>query len=284
MSEELWQYDLVIWPEASIPEPYHRMLPFLDEINRRAAETDTGLISGIIYDDPHRRRYYNSVVGFGMALGIYHKRRLVPFGEYVPLEEQLRGLIQFFDLPTSIIDLGPEGQRGIQVGEISISPSVCYEVVYPDLVAESAREAQLLLTVSNDAWFADSIGPLQHMQMARMRALETGRYLVRSTNNGISAIVDPRGRITARSEQFVAQTLNGEIYPARGLTPFMRWGSLPLALMAMVLLGTLLSFTGSRQRAESTAEDTQPEPENTPPDPNQQGEAATDQVTFVTND
>ncbi len=242
MSENLWQNDWLIWPEASIPEPYHHTLPFLDQINRLAMETETGLIAGIIYDDPHKRRYYNSVVGFGEALGIYHKRRLVPFGEYVPLEDWLRGLIHFFDMPTSIIDKGPWEQQGIQVGEIGIAPTVCYEVVYPDLVAESARSAQVLLTVSNDAWFADSIGPLQHMQMARMRALETGRYLIRSTNNGISAIVDPEGRIRARSEQFVAQVLEAKVYPAQGWTPFMRWGSSPLAVAAVLILALLLLF------------------------------------------
>lgn len=251
MSEDLWQNDWLIWPEASIPEPYHHTLPFLDQINRLATETETGLIAGIIYDDPHRRRYYNSVVGFGEALGIYHKRRLVPFGEYVPLEDWLRGLIHFFDMPTSIIDKGPWEQQGIQVGEIGIAPTVCYEVVYPDLVAASARSSQVLLTVSNDAWFADSIGPLQHMQMARMRALETGRYLIRSTNNGVSAIVDPEGQIRARSEQFVAQVLEAEVYPAQGWTPFMRWGSPPLAVASALILALLLLF---RRRSKSNPE------------------------------
>src|SRR5690625_5119246 len=267
MSDDLWHHDWLIWPEAAIPQVYHRMLPFLDQIHHQATLTNTALISGIIYDDPHQRQYYNSLAGFGTALGLYHKRRLVPFGEYVPLEEWLRGLIDFFDMPTSIIDQGPAHQRGIEVGEGLISPSVCYEVVYPDLVATSARDTQVLLTVSNDAWFADSLGPLQHMQMARMRALETGRYLVRSTNNGISAIVNPRGQITARSEQFVAQTLSGEVYPAQGMTPFMRWGSWPLALVA----GALLCLLGCMRRwdepplelegGDGIPEDTEPQTE-----------------------
>ncbi|MDQ2075185.1 apolipoprotein N-acyltransferase [Marinimicrobium sp. ABcell2] len=269
MSEDLWQYDWLIWPEASIPQTYHRTLPFLDEIHHRAGNTNTALISGIIYDDPHQQRYYNSLVGFGGALGLYHKRRLVPFGEYVPLEDWLRGLIHFFDMPTSIIDQGPAHQRGIQVGELMISPSVCYEVVYPDLVAEGARDAQVLLTVSNDAWFADTLGPLQHMQMARMRALETGRYLVRSTNNGISAIVDPHGQVTARSRQFVAETLSGEVYAAHGMTPFMRWGSIPLAMGAGLIL-FLLCCTRRRDARPDELEiapgkDENPEADNHPP-------------------
>jgi apolipoprotein N-acyltransferase len=269
MSEDLWQYDWLVWPEAAIPQPYHRMLPFLDEIHSRAGITNTALISGIIYDDFHQQRYYNSLVGFGGALGLYHKRRLVPFGEYVPLEDWLRGLIHFFDMPTSIIDQGPPHQRGIQVGELLISPSVCYEVVYPDLVAKSAREAQVLLTVSNDAWFADTLGPLQHMQKARMRALETGRYLVRSTNNGISAIVDHRGHVTVRGRQFVAETLSGEVYAAQGVTPFMRWGSIPLAVGAGLILFLLCCTrrrdTPSNALELSAGKDENPEPDNPPP-------------------
>ncbi len=246
MSDSYWGNDLLIWPEAAVPITYHRALPFLEEVNQLAADTGTGLITGIIYDDFYAAdgtRYYNSIAGFGDAMGIYHKRRLVPFGEYVPLERWLRGLIHFFDLPTSIVSRGPADQGGLQLGEWRIAPSICYEVVYPDLVASSARDAELLLTISNDAWFADSIGPLQHMQMAQMRALETGRYLIRSTNNGISALVDKRGQIIVRSEQFVDQTLSGDVYPSRGLTPFMRWGHRPLALGCLLLLA-LLAWRG----------------------------------------
>src|SRR5690625_7670694 len=109
------------------------MLPFLDQIHRQATLTDTALISGIIYDDPHQRQYYNSLAGFGTALGLYHKRRLVPFGEYVPLEEWLRGLIDFFDMPTSIIDQGPAHQRGDGGGGGLVSPSRSYELGDADL-------------------------------------------------------------------------------------------------------------------------------------------------------
>ena len=236
LSEPLWGADWLIWPEAAVPLTYHRALDFLNTVSRRASETDTGLITGIIYDDQQQRRYYNSLVGLGDALGIYHKRRLVPFGEYVPLEQWLRGSIEFFDLPTSYINIGPDHQSGLAVNGIAIAPTICYEVVYPSLVAKSAHNSNVLMTVSNDAWFADSIGPLQHLQMAQMRALETGRYMIRSTNNGVSAIVDPSGDVVAKTRQFVATTLAGTVYPAYGQTPFMRWGSGPSVILALLLL------------------------------------------------
>lgn len=250
MSEPLWEADLLIWPEAAIPITYHRAGSFLDRLDERASEHDSALITGIIYDQNKpgaRTRYYNSLIGLGQARGHYHKRRLVPFGEYVPLERWLRGAIDFFDLPTSIITRGPENQPGLRWGDELIAPSICYEVVYPDRVARGAIGSGLLLTVSNDAWFADSIGPLQHMQKARMRALETGRYLVRSTNNGVSALVDDRGRILAQSEQFVHTTLSGQVHTARGNTPFMRWGSGPLVALALLaLLGVRLASRAPR--------------------------------------
>lgn len=236
LSAPHWDADWLIWPEAAVPLTYHRALDFLNRVSRQASATDTGLITGIIYDDQQHQRYYNSLAGLGDALGIYHKRRLVPFGEYVPLERWLRGAIEFFDLPTSYINLGPSQQSGLSVNGIAIAPTICYEVVYPALVADTAHNSNVLMTVSNDAWFADSIGPLQHLQMAQMRALETGRYMLRSTNNGVSAIVDPHGNIVRKTRQFVATTLTGTVYPAYGQTPFMRWGSGPLLLLAALLL------------------------------------------------
>jgi apolipoprotein N-acyltransferase len=122
------------------------------------------------------------------------------------------------------------------VGELIISPSICYEVVYPTLVAASARNSHLLLTISNDAWFGDSIGPLQHMQMAQMRALETQRYLVRATNNGISAVVDPTGTMIARTQQFTQEILAAPIVPISGNTPFMIWKHIPIIILFMGLL------------------------------------------------
>ncbi|HWV13804.1 MAG TPA: apolipoprotein N-acyltransferase [Cellvibrio sp.] len=237
-TEPLWDHNIIIWPEAAIPLLYTEALPFLNEINRKASDHHTGLISGIIFDDQTKDAYYNSVATFGDAIGIYHKRRLVPFGEYVPLGEWLRGLIDFFNLPTSYINLGPSEQRGLKSGDVFISPSVCYEIAYPDLVAKSAAGSQLLMSVSNLGWFGDSLGRHQFMEMAQMRALETQHYFAYSTNNGPSAIFDRKGNIQAETRAFAQETLSSTVYASNGSTPFMRWGSWPLlALSVLLLLG-----------------------------------------------
>ena len=238
LSTDLWTNDWLIWPEAAIPTSltYHDALPFLEEMNTKAAEHDTALFTGVIYKDRDKQKYYNSVAGLGQGYGFYHKRRLVPFGEYVPMEQQVRGLIEFFNLPTSFIHLGPQDQHGLIAKGVRITPAICYEIVYPDLIAQSAKETQVLLSVNNLGWFLDSIQSKQFMQMAQMRALETGRYLIYSTNNGPSAIIDNHGKILSRSDSFKAQTFTGVIYAVKDWTPFMVHGSGPLVILATLLL------------------------------------------------
>lgn len=251
MSEGIWENDWVIWPEAAIPTQltYHTALPFLEEMNTKAAQHSAALFTGVIYDEnkDDELNYYNSIAGLGEGLGFYHKRRLVPFGEYVPLEKYLRGMIEFFNLPTSFISLGPNEQHGLIANGVRITPAICYEIVYPDLIAQSAKQTQVLLNVNNLGWFLNSIQSKQFMQMAQMRALETGRYLIYSTNNGPSAIIDNKGKIQSQSQSFTAQTFNGKIYPVKDWTPFMIMGSWPLALLAIFIL-MVMYFLARRAR------------------------------------
>lgn len=240
LSDHLWDLDWVIWPEAAIPLLYHDALGDLESIDAYALATDTVFITGILYDQPSPRLYFNSLVARGQGSGIAFKTRLVPFGEYVPLERWLRGLINFFDLPTSIIHPGPPYEGGLQAKDLTIAPSICYEVVYPDLVAARAAQAEVLLTVSNDAWFGASIGPVQHFQMARMRALESGRYMVRATNNGLSGIIDHRGQVVVQGGRFTRESIIGNIYPATGNTPFLIWRSWPVVIFCFALVGILI--------------------------------------------
>jgi apolipoprotein N-acyltransferase len=231
-------HDIVIWPESAVPKYYQQAQDFLEPIAKRAADADTTLITGIPYRPSGSTVYYNSIAVLGYGEGIYHKQRLVPFGEYVPLENFLRGLIRFFDLPMSAFSPGPEQQRPLRAGTYRIAPFICYEIVYGDLVAKSARDTDILITISNDSWFGDSIGPWQHLQIAQMRGRENGRFVLRGTNNGISAIIDHQGRILKRTEQFVATTLTGKAEVMLGNTPFGSFGNTPI--IAGCFIGLLL--------------------------------------------
>ncbi|MFT6791729.1 MAG: apolipoprotein N-acyltransferase [Cellvibrionaceae bacterium] len=250
LSEELWKLDWIIWPEAAIPETFSAAETFIQSIDQRSKETQTSLFTGVLYDDVEHNKYFNSIIALGEAEGIYHKQRLVPFGEYVPLETWLRGLIAFFNLPTSFISKGGNQQPAIHNGKYRIAGSICYEIAYPNLVAMLAKESHVILTLSNDAWFGKSIGPLQHFHMARMRAIETGRYVVRATNNGVSAIISPTGQVINRSEQFVRTNLTGEIIPMRGNTPYLIWRD--YFVLAWLLVGAVFLSKQIIRKSPST--------------------------------
>jgi len=234
MTTQTQRSDLVIWPEAAIPVLKEYAEDYLQQSHALMQSRNAALITGI----PLREegRYYNAVIALGEGSGTYRKQKLVPFGEYVPFESALRGLIAFFDLPMSAFSAGAPGQAPLVAKGVRIAPLICYEVVYPRLAAEAASDSNLLLTVSNDAWFGRSIGPLQHLQMARARALESGRWLIRATNNGVTALIDPFGKITVQIPPFEQAVLQGEVQPMQGQTPWLRFGGTPLLLLCGLFL------------------------------------------------
>ena len=224
----------MLWPESALPTYSDRIEDYLGLISTEATETGTTLITGIPTRDAQGG--YNSIIALGLGAGEYRKQKLVPFGEYVPFEKNLRGLIQFFDLPMSSFIPGPNVPPVLSAGPLKVASFICYEVVYPDFVWQGARDAALLVTVSNDSWFGHSIGPLQHLQMARFRALETGRPLLRGTNNGVSAIIDHKGDLLVATPQFEEVVITGEVQPKTGLTPLMWLGSTPILAFCGLLI------------------------------------------------
>ncbi|MDR5899499.1 apolipoprotein N-acyltransferase [Halomonas vilamensis] len=226
--------DLILWPETALPMVETQARPVLERVQANLA-ADTALLTGIVQRD-ESGRFFNSVIGLGNVEGSYHKEHLVPFGEYLPLESVLRGAINFFDLPMSTFTPGERDQAPIQAAGVTLGNAICYEIIYPQLVAKRARESNVLMTVSNDTWFGASIGPHQHLQMARLRALENGRYVARATSNGITAIIDAKGHVVERAPQFEAATLTGDVYAMEGVTPFTLMGSWPTWLLAGLLL------------------------------------------------
>lgn len=234
LSTDHWTSDLIIWPENAIAYPLPMVQPFLNELKNMAQVNRTTLITGL-QTIMHNRDYHNSMIALGAGSGVYHKRHLVPFGDYLPLEGSLRGLINFFDIPMSSFVAGPKVQGLLKGGDLNIAPLICYEIAFPELVRETTHNADVIVTVSEDGWFGDSFGPHQHLEIARMRALETGRPLLRATTSGISAIINNKGEFLAISPQFQPLVLKGTFKIVKGETPWMRFGLIPL--FVFLLLG-----------------------------------------------
>ena len=226
--------DLIVWPEGAMPFFKDQATNYLNGIDSIAEQNGATIITGLPTRNAGSR--YNSIVALGNGDGQYDKQKLVPFGEFVPLESMLRGLISFFDLPMSNFSRGEGGYQSLLVNGTPLAPMICYEVVYPDFVAAGSRQANALITISKDAWFGSSIGPHQHFQMARFRALEMGKPLLRGTNNGITAFIDHRGSVVSKLPQFERGVLTGSVSTRDGLTPFARAGSLPTLILVAILL------------------------------------------------
>lgn len=243
LSKEEWGRDLVIWPESAIPMFFHEAQPLLAAQGQRAADSGSTFVTGIPYVYPRGNQYvfHNTVLSMRAAnsYAMYHKVNLVPFGEVIPFAPVLRAIAPFFALegiPLEGFSAGFDGQPPLPAGDHRLATYLCYEIVYPDYVRRHAAAADILLTVSNDAWFGGSHGPKQHFQIARMRALETGRWLLRDTNTGITAIIDDRGKVVAKAPQFERTVLRGEVQGMQGRTPFMIVGQWPvLGAIALVL-------------------------------------------------
>jgi apolipoprotein N-acyltransferase len=234
LTEAHWNSDLIIWPEAAIPLVSFGQAGLLENLDNLAAAQDTVLVTGRLLYEPESETYYNSLLALGEGEGDYHKHQLVPFGEYVPFENQLRGLIDFFDLPNSVISVG-QSSDPLLVGEnIYAAAAICYEIAYASLVAKGARESQLILTVSNDAWFGRSIGPDQHLQIARARAVENAKPVARSTNNGITALIDASGNILEVAPRFESYSLSGTLELRSGTTPFGTLGHWPIVMIGVL--------------------------------------------------
>ena len=234
--------DIVVWPEAAIPDYLRRRKGFIEAQRPGSGDVVTGIFVAEATADGFD--YYNAAMSTGG--GVYRKRRLVPFGDYLPFESLLRGALAFFDLPMSGTSAGAAEQPLLKAGGIDLSMAICWEIAYPRAVAMSVEGADALVTISNDTWFGASIGPRQHFQIARMRAVENGRYLLRATNNGITAIIDERGDVVDRLPQFEPGVLTGSIHAMSGTTPFGLWTNWPLLVALLAIVVGVLSFRPRR--------------------------------------
>ncbi|GAB7219480.1 apolipoprotein N-acyltransferase [Vibrio comitans] len=254
-----WDADIIIWPEAAIPAFEDEVTSFMENLDKAARMNNSAVITGVLTQEG-RNTYYNSVTTVGVTPSgeynydtqpRYNKHHLLPFGEFVPLEDFLRPLAPFFNLPMSSFQRGGYIQDNIVAKGMHMVVALCYEIIFGQQLRDNITdETDYILTLSNDAWFGDSIGPLQHMAIARMRALEFGMPVIRATNNGVTAVTDYKGHITADLPQFEEAVLRAKVVPTNGKTPYVQFGGLPLDIIVfcIILISLLLSV---RNRSKS---------------------------------
>jgi len=247
LTADHWDSDLIVWPETAVPMFSHEAQSFMDEMTARSRLNDTDILLGLVYQEQPGAAYFNSMMGVGSSVSRYSKRHLVPFTEYLPLKDTLSGLIDFLDVPMSDFTAGADDQPPLLLAGQYVGVSICYEDAFGEEMINVLPKASLLVNVSNDAWFAGSVAAAQHLQMAQMRALESGRTLIRSTNTGISAFIDESGRVYAALPQLVTDVLTAEVQPRQGATPYVMVGNLASAMVGnlpAVMLMLILLLLG----------------------------------------
>ena len=249
ISEEHWDANIMIWPESAIPKLEITATDFLGKLDQQALNTQTGFITGIVDYNFETKQAFNNLLSLGQQLpdtdqaeyrykhnNRFSKHQLLPIGEFVPFEGLLRKLAPIFDLPMSSFSRGAYQQANLQSNGYQLAPAICFEIAFARQInANLLPETDFIITVSNDAWFGDSHGPHQHLEIAQMRAKEFGLPVFRGTNNGITAFIDHRGQIQSRLPQFTTSVLKDQIQPVTGYTLYRKAGDSLTWLLAMML-------------------------------------------------
>ncbi|MEK7696879.1 MAG: apolipoprotein N-acyltransferase, partial [Pseudomonadota bacterium] len=232
-SEQAGDARLIVWPEAAIPARLDEIDPdYLVDLKQRNAD----FLIGVIERDEATRQHYNSVISLGRGAGLYRKQHLVPFGEFLPFPGLFRWLLDSLRIPMSDFSSGPADQPPLTAAGQKIGVSVCYEDAFGEEIIRALPQATLLVNVSEDAWFGNSLAPHQRIQMARLRALEAGRPMLRAANTGPSVVIRHDGEVIAHSPQFEQYVLRATVEPRQGATPYSRWGN---SLAVWLLCGLL---------------------------------------------
>lgn len=226
---------LIVFPETALPRFLDQIDPeYLARLDALARRNGGDALVGV----PVRRtpeEYYNSVLSLGVSpRQLYHKVHLVPFGEFVP--PGFAWTLALMQIPMSDFSRGHDQRTLLQVAGQRVAPNVCYEDAFGAEIARQLPEATLLVNLSNVAWFGDSLAPAQHLQMAQMRAVETGRMHLTATNSGITAAIDRDGRVAARLPQFSEGRLDVTAQGYAGATPYVRWRDWPIVAWSLLIL------------------------------------------------
>ncbi len=244
--------DLIVAPETAIPVFPHNLPPdYLDGLRTFARTTGSHIAYGIpLLDGPNR--YANSVAGIGPQGQPYRydKHHLMPFGEFVPTG--FRWFVDMMQIPLGDFTRGAAVQAPLAVKDQFVLPNICYEDLFGEEIATQLRDAPqpatILLNVSNLAWFGESLAIDQHLQISRMRALETGRPMLRATNTGATAVINPRGTVLHSLPNYTRGTLYYFVQGMAGKTPYIRFGNIPFLLLAGLLLAAAWFFGKNKRQ------------------------------------
>jgi apolipoprotein N-acyltransferase len=230
---------LVLWPESAPPDLANNLVGYLRGIYAEARAAGSEVVLGVVRAD-EQGRYYNSVLALAEEIGWYDKRHLVPFAEFFPVPSFVRSWLRLMSLPYSDFTRGVADQPPLRAGGLRLAMTICYEDAYGSSQLAALGSADALVNVTNDAWFGRSTARHQHFQIARMRAMEARRFMIRAANDGISALIDPHGQAVARAPEFAPAVLRGSVTPRRGLPPYARIGNWGVVIAALVGLALAL--------------------------------------------
>ena len=240
---------LIILPETALPIFLHQVDDaYLDALAEHARRNGGDLLFGVAVADSQARAYFNTVVSAGTSPPqVYRKQHLVPFGEYLPWRPLFAWVLDVLNMPMADFTAGPRDPAPLAVAGQQLAISICYEDAFGGLMRGQLPAATLLVNVSNDAWFGESLAAEQHWQIAQMRSLESGRMMLRANNTGITGIIGTDGRSVARLAPFTADTLHGEVQGRTGATPYVRWGEWAVVLLLAIAL-VAVAFACRRPR------------------------------------
>jgi apolipoprotein N-acyltransferase len=252
MTESALGTQLIVWPEAALPEVANNMLPYIALIDRETQARGSSLVMGTLRASADGERYYDSILALGKQASWYSKDHLVPFAEFFPVPKFVRNWLRLMTLPYDSFSRGGTHQPTLPVAGLELGATVCYEVGYGSYMLHMLPRANALVNVTNDAWFGHSTARYEQFQMARMRTLEEGRSMIIASNDGISAVIGPRGQVLASAPPYQQYVLRSSVTPRAGLTPFARVGNwLAVSLAALGLAGAM--WVGARRRRAGTA-------------------------------